>query len=150
MSEIELPKETKRDPLIHRLSRIINLGVKLLSILMVVLIIWSVVGVIYLMVKQAATPPYFVMTSDQLVALFGDFLAVLIAIEIFINIVMYLQEDVIHIQLVIATALIAVARKVIIVDYAKSDAAHLWGTGVVILSLGITYWLLNKSPKKIE
>ncbi len=38
-------------------------------------------------------------------------------IEIFINITVYLREDVIHVRLVVATALMAVARKVIVFDF---------------------------------
>lgn len=48
---------------------------------------------------------------------FGAFMAVLIAIEIFINITLYLRTDVIPVKLVVATALMAICRKVIIFDY---------------------------------
>ena len=48
-------------------------------------------------------------------------MAVLIAIEIFINIMVYLREDVIHVKIVLATTLMAIARKVIILDPDKTE-----------------------------
>ena len=48
-----------------------------------------------------------------MLATFGAFMAVLIAIEILINITIYLRDDVIHVKIVMATALMAIARKVL-------------------------------------
>ena len=48
---------------------------------------------------------------------FGAFMAVLIAVEIFINIRLYLGTNVFPVQLVVATALMAIARKVIVLDF---------------------------------
>ena len=75
---------------------------------------------------------------------FGAFLAVLIAIEIFINITVYLREDVIHVRLVVATALMAVARKVIVFDYKEIEHEYVVATAAVVLALGVTYWLIAK------
>ena len=66
----------------------------------------------------------------------------LIAIEIFINIRMYLTSNLIPVRLVIATALMAIARKVIIFDFEKLTPAYVYASAAVILALGITYWLI--------
>lgn len=68
----------------------------------------------------------------------------LIAIEIFINISMYLSTDVIPVRLVVATALMAIARKVIIFDFERITPPFLYGTAAVVMALGITYWLITK------
>ena len=73
------------------------------------------------------------------------FMAVLIAIEIFINIRLYLGTDVLPIKLVIATALMAIARKVIVLDVDKMEAPYVAAIGLVALALGVTYWLLGKT-----
>nr|WP_234402778.1 phosphate-starvation-inducible PsiE family protein [Pseudoalteromonas piratica] len=86
-------------------------------------------------------------------AVFSAFLAVLIAIEIFINIVMYLRDDVIHINLVIATTLMAIARKVILLDFSKLAPEYIWITAGLVLALGLTYWLVavkEKERKKVN
>jgi uncharacterized membrane protein (DUF373 family) len=81
---------------------------------------------------------------SDILSTFGAFLAVLIAIEIFINISMYLSTDVIPIRLVVATALMAIARKVIIFDFERIEPPYIYGSAAVVLALGITYWLLTK------
>jgi uncharacterized membrane protein (DUF373 family) len=47
---------------------------------------------------------------------------------------------------VIATALMAIARKVIIFDYNEVEASYIFGTALVVLALGITYWLISRNP----
>jgi uncharacterized membrane protein (DUF373 family) len=51
---------------------------------------------------------------------------------------------VIHAKLMVATALMVIARKVIIFDFKEIDSLHALATGVVILALGITYWLIER------
>jgi uncharacterized membrane protein (DUF373 family) len=70
-------------------------------------------------------------------------LTVLIAIEIFMNITLYLRDDVIHIKLVISTALMAIARKVIILDFDLVTPQQMLATAAVVISLGVTYWLVG-------
>jgi len=57
-----------------------------------------------------------------------------------------MRDDVIHVQLVIATALMAIARKVIALDYNTVDPAYVYATvyatGVTVLALGVTYCLV--------
>jgi len=68
----------------------------------------------------------------------------LIAIEIFINITLYLKTDVIPVRLVVATALMAISRKVIIFDFEKITPQYVLGTAAVVLALGITYWFITR------
>jgi uncharacterized membrane protein (DUF373 family) len=57
---------------------------------------------------------------------------------------MYLSTNIIPVRLVIATALMAIARKVIIFDFGEVTPPYIYGTAAVVLSLGITYWLITK------
>lgn len=74
---------------------------------------------------------------------FAAFLAVLIAIEIYQNIVLYLRADEIPIKLVIATALMAIARKLIIIDFKEITPLYVFATATVVFALGITYYLVG-------
>ena len=87
---------------------------------------------------------------ETLIATLGNFLVVLIAIEIYLNIIFYLKQDAIHVPLVIATALTAVARKVIIFDYNSVSALHILGAACVIFALGLTYWLITKKESNLQ
>lgn len=51
--------------------------------------------------------------------------------------------DVIPVKLVVATALMAIARKVIIFDFDELTPMYIFGTAAVVLALGITYWLVS-------
>ena len=90
------------------------------------------------------TPPFMMLTINDILATFGAFMAVLIAIEIFINITIYLRDDVIHVKIVMATALMAIARKVIILDFDKISPDYVWATAGVVLAMSIGYWLVVK------
>ncbi|WP_303900920.1 phosphate-starvation-inducible PsiE family protein [Thiohalomonas denitrificans] len=141
---------TQQDPLIKVLHRIISYAVRALSVLMALVILWGVADVVYVLYQRLVQPPLLMLEIQDLLATFGAFLAVLIAIEIFINITLYLRDDVIHVKLVIATALMAVARKVIVFDYQTLDPGYIWATGALLIALGITYWLVAwKHPRKV-
>ena len=145
MSEDNFPIETG-SPFINWLQKLVSFSVKVLAVLMILIILWSVIDVGVMVYDKMANPPYFRLNIEDILGIFGAFLVVLIAIEIFVNIVLYLRKDVIHLKLVLATALMAIARKVIIIDYDKVPHGHLFGIGVVIISLGIAYWLVHRPP----
>ncbi|WP_372768458.1 phosphate-starvation-inducible PsiE family protein [Pseudoalteromonas sp.] len=136
------------DKAIRFCHTVIRFCVKMLALLMTLLIIWGVLDVVYVMYTKLKSPPYFLLSISDILAVFSAFLAVLIAIEIFINIVMYLRDDVIHVNLVIATALMAIARKVIVLDFSKLAPEYIWSTAGLVLALGLTYWLVAVKEKK--
>lgn len=136
--------EVDQDPLIRFLNKVIRQAVRALAILMVLVILWGIVDVVYVLYNQLMAPPFLLLNISDLLNTFGAFLAVLIAIEIFVNITLYLRDDVIHVNLVVATALMAIARKVIVFDFKTTEAEYIWATAAVVLSLGITYWLIVK------
>lgn len=129
---------------INFLQQIILWSVKALALFMVIVIVWSTIDVGMVIVKNIFQPPYLLMPFEDIIHLFGAFLVVLIAIEIFLNIILYMRRDMDHIKLVVATALMAIARKVIILDYEKATAIQLYGIAGIIAALGVTYWLIRR------
>ncbi|GGB57898.1 hypothetical protein GCM10011316_32470 [Roseibium aquae] len=113
---------------------------------MVVVIIMGVVDVGWTLYQRVLAPPRYILTIPDILGVFGAFMAVLIAIEIFINITIYLREDVIHVKIVIATALMAVARKVIILDMEKVEPLELFGLALLVFAASGAYWLVHKTP----
>ncbi len=136
--------EEHEDPFIEFLHQIIRFAVKILAVLMVAVIVWGIGDVIYVLYQRITAPPFLLLSINDILATFGAFLAVLIAIEIFINISMYLKSDVIPVRLVVATALMAISRKVIIFDFEKITPPFVFATAAVVFALGITYWLISK------
>lgn len=126
------------------LHRAIRFAVRILSVLMVLVIFWSIADVVYVLHTKLITPPYFLLKVEDILETFGAFMLVLIAIEIFINIRLYLGSNVIPVELVIATALMAVARKIIVLDLKLVSSEQIVGLALVILALGISYWLVRQ------
>ena len=133
------------EPLVHWLLAIIRLCVRMLAVLMTLVIMWSVADVAWVLSQRALVSPTMgLLNVDDILVSFGAFMATLIAIEIFLNIVLYLRDDVLHVKLVLATALMAIARKVIVMDYKTLDPTYIWATAAVIFALSIGYWLVAK------
>jgi uncharacterized membrane protein (DUF373 family) len=133
------------DPLIRVLHRAIRLAIKMLAVLMVLVIFLGVLDVVYHLYNELTKAPLLHLTVSEIFEIFGTFMVVLIAVEIFINIRLYLGSNTLPIQLVIATALMAIARKVIVLDLKDTPAEYVFAIGAVTLVLGVTYWLVGRS-----
>jgi len=146
----KLCKEPLEDPLIRRLWSLIRLSVRILAVLMTLVIIWGILDVIWVLYQRITTPPLLLLNINDILATFGAFMAVLIAIEIFANIVIYLEYRMIHLKLVISTALMAAARKVIVLDFKEYDQGIGYALGAIIIALGVSYWLVGKHDSNNE
>lgn len=149
MKHDEIPVDHS-DPQLALMHRAIRIAVRLLAWLMVLVIFWTIADVVYVVYEALKAPPFLLLDMEDILQTFGAFLAVLIAIEIFANIRLYLGTNVVPVQLVLATALMAVARKVIVLDLDLVPAEQVVGIALVTLALGISYWLVREktSPDK--
>ncbi len=142
---------------VHRVEQFVQIIAKLLSIGILVVIVMSLYEVGYYMFVEvmrqlfAAPTPIPVDDPAQVVkfgrtlfTIFGLFLNVLIAIELLENVTAYLRKHVFQIELVIATSLIAVARKIIILDLEKTAGLDLAALAATILSLSAAYWVVKQ------
>jgi uncharacterized membrane protein (DUF373 family) len=85
-------------------------------------------------------------TGEGLIRLLDEILVILIALEVLQNLTAYLREHAVQIELVLVTALTAVARKVIVMPPGvQKNPADLIGMGVAVLSLAAAYWLVRQS-----
>jgi uncharacterized membrane protein (DUF373 family) len=76
---------------------------------------------------------------------FGLILSLLILIEFnhSIALAMRRRSGVLQVRVVILIAIIVIARKLILLDYASVGLNTLLGLGALALSLGVLYWLLT-------
>ena len=146
-SERNVPMD---DPLIRLLAKSIRYAVRILAVLMVLVIWWGIADVVYVLYTRISKHPLYLLDIGDIFATFGAFMAVLIAIEIFINITSYLRENVIHIKIVLATAFMAVARKVIVLDYKDVSSDYVFATAALMLALAVAYWLAVVKNASIE
>ncbi|MCF2146761.1 phosphate-starvation-inducible PsiE family protein [Desmonostoc muscorum LEGE 12446] len=138
---------TKDQNFMHMIENIEVLVSKVLSILMVIVILVAITDLGVFLFKELFTVPYGKFNTT-LYKIFGLFLNILIALEILENITGYLRKHVIQVELVIVTSLIAVARKIIILDLEKVPGIDIIGLGVAILSLSISYLIIRFSNSR--
>jgi len=70
-------------------------------------------------------------------------LTLMIALEVLQNITSYLRRHVVQIELVLLTAMTAVARKVIVLPHDSDQPALLVGLGLAVLALAGAFWLVR-------
>lgn len=121
---------------------------KILSIMMLLVIFLSVFQLGRVLIVELTSVSPHDYSTKVLFTIFGLFLNVLIAFEILENITAYLKKHVIQVELVIVTSLIAVARKIIILDLEKTAGIDLIALATAIFALSVSYWIVrNVTPK---
>jgi uncharacterized membrane protein (DUF373 family) len=139
----QISTATEDNNFLHGLETIEVFISKILSIAMVIVILVSVYDLGVVLYKELFMPSegFF---KETLFKIFGLFLNVLIAFELLENITAYLKKHVIQVELVIVTSLIAVARKIIILDLEKKTAMDLIGLAIAIFALSISYFIIKR------
>ena len=118
--------------------------IRALIVMMSLIILISTIELGYLLVKDIVNPPVFFLEIDELLDLFGFFLLILIGIELLETIKAYLQDKVIHSEIVLEVALIAIARKVIILDLKEYDSVVILGIAALIITIAGAYYILRQ------
>jgi len=135
-------------PFIKSFEKII---IRVLVILMAFVLLLSTVELAWVIIKDIITPPILLLEIDELLEIFGLFMLVLIGIELLETIAKtYMAESVDHAQIVMAVAIIAIARKVIILDVKDLSGLALVGIAAIILALSIGYYLIKKKGAELK
>ena len=92
----------------------------LMGLLMIVIVI-SLIDLAWLMYKSLVVTSQYLLETPKLIAVLGAFLLVLICIELLDTIKAYFKENTIHVEIVILLAIIAISRKVILLDPSGDD-----------------------------
>jgi uncharacterized membrane protein (DUF373 family) len=116
-----------------------------LMALMAIVLILATLDLVWTIVTAVTTPPLLLVTLDTLLEIFGMFLLVLVGLELLDTITAYIREHVVHAEIVILAAMIAVARKAITLDLTKSEPIVAFGLAALILALSAAYFLLRRA-----
>jgi uncharacterized membrane protein (DUF373 family) len=133
--------------MMERLTKFQNAILMVLTWMMALVVLLATAELFYIIVADVVTPPLVLLDIDQLLEIFGYFLLVLIGIELLETFKIYLEENVINVQVVLLVAIIAIARKVIILDVKSLPSMTLIGIGVIVVSLSTGYYLVKKSQQ---
>lgn len=119
-----------------------------LTILMGIVVIASTIELVYALYLDFFVRPHqdnLLISLNQLSEVFGLFFNVLIGFELFETVKMYLKDNVFHAELILLVGLIAISRKVILLDYQSMDALSIIGIAFLIGTITGGYYLLKKS-----
>jgi len=127
---------------IKKFERII---VTALIVMMGLTILLATIELAWLIIKDVITPPVILLEINELLDIFGLFLLVLLGIELVSTLKTYLTENEVRVEVVFAVALIAIGRKVIILDVKEISSLSLLGIAAIIISLSVGYFLVKRT-----
>ena len=136
--------------LYQRFEHIVILILTALIAVIVVTAVWSLsLKILFELVLSGSLDP-----SDYAVfqAVFGMIFTVIIALEFkkSLLVVAERRENVVQIRSVVIIALLAICRKIIILDLNETDASHIMAFAAVILALGVVYWLIRDCDQRFD
>ena len=119
---------------------------KVLTVVTAVVIVAALGQLIIRVAMDLISPQPANWLGDGLIKVLGDLLTVLIALEVLQNVTSYLRRHVVQLELVLVTALTAVARKVIVLPAGSENKPQLLiGLGLASIALAGAYWLVIRS-----
>ncbi|TLS69084.1 blue light sensor protein [Mariprofundus erugo] len=139
---LEMDRDDKS--LIYWLNQLVRYSVMLLAILMAVVVLYGVADVGYGLYEIMLNRPEQLMTMSGITSTFASFLAVLIAVDIFINISLYVRKHVLAVRLVVATALMAIARKIVVLEFTDIEPIYIFAMALLVAALGFSYYFLSR------
>lgn len=118
----------------------------LLAMMLLTLIISTVeLGII--IYEQIVAPPFLLLNIDNLLEIFGFFLMVVIGLELFETIKIYLEENTVHVEVVMLVAVVAVSRKIIIIDYKETEPMMNFSIAALVITLCTGYFMLKRAMR---
>lgn len=128
--------------LVHGVKKWMSFIVLILMTIIVAIAIVELGIILYLDVFDPTDDVLF-LEIDELFKIFGFFFIILIGFELIETVEMYFKDNVIHAEVVLLVAVIAVSRKVILLDLEKYDPLAIIGLGIIIIALGGCYALIK-------
>ncbi len=113
--------------------------------MMALILLLATIDLARKIVEELLSEPDILVDIDGLFSLFGSFLVVLIGIELLETIKAYLRDDVVHVEIVLLVAIIAIARKVIVLEYDESDPLTIMGIGILVVALASGYYFIKNA-----
>ncbi len=124
-----------------------RLMVGVLLVLMAGVVLLATIELAWILVQDVITPPVFLLEIQELLDLFGLFLLVLIGIELLHSVRTYVLKREFHIETVLAVAMIAVARKIIVLDPKELSPGALLGIAALVVALSFAFYIMRREDQ---
>ena len=135
--------------IVNKIEKLIYAVKKILKNNIVVMLITSLGFLVYAMYDALWLNTRYLLDTDEMIRVLGAFLLVLIGVELLDTIKAYFIENTIHVEIVVLLAIIAVARKVILLEPPKmityEYGFELMGIGIIVIGLAASYYLIKRA-----
>ena len=147
MNEQDPKEHIKIVELYHKYEEVVSIGLTgLIAVIVLIAFIRLAVDIYVLLVLNMLDP----LEHEVFKTIFGMIMTLLIAMEFKHSIIKVLErrDHVVQVKTVLLIALLALARKFIILDLKSMDAGSLAALALSLLALGIVYWLIRDREDK--
>jgi len=144
-------KKGRQDIMLKFLEKFDRIVIIILTSMMSLVVVLSILELGWTIAKDIIdnfSGPLNFMVLDNLLTILGLFLLILIGFELLETMKIYLKDDVVHVEVILLVAIIAVARKAVVLDLEKVDGITIISLGVIIIALAIGYFIIKKVHKK--
>jgi len=119
-----------------------------LLVMMAAVVLLTTIELGWILAKDVLTPPVFLLEIGEILELFGMFLLVLIGIELMHSVKIFIKRREIHLEAMLVVALVAVARKVIVLEPKDLAPEAVLGLAALALALTIGYYLVKRAGRE--
>ena len=117
----------------------------LLAMMVVVVLFGTLELGIILIQHLLGEPKWLLLDINEMFKIFGFFFMVLIGLELIETIKVYLKDEVVHAEITLLVAILAITRKVVILKVETLPPLVLIGIAAIIIALSAGYFLLKKA-----
>ncbi len=133
----------------ERYLRLLQRGIIYFTLLIIsILLMLSLIDVFLRLYDGLVNSPLREFIDQQYQELIGLFLMILIGVELLEAVKGFLKTEVLHVELVVLVAIIAISRKVIVWGLTKSTALEMLSLAAMLVALALTYWVIKICYKK--
>lgn len=115
---------------------------------MMIAVLLSTIEVGVILWEQMLEPPFMLLNVKEMLEVFGIILMVILGLELLETIKVYLQDHEIHVEVVLLVALVAVARKVIILDYKEIKPEMMLAVALLVISMSAGFYIVRRALDK--
>ncbi len=117
-----------------------------LLLMMGMVVFLGTIELLVLLLQKIFQPPIFpFLNIEEILDIFGFFLIILIGIELMEATRVYLQEEVMHVEVIFLVSIIAMTRKAIILNIKESEPMAVFALAAIIAALSLGYYFLKKA-----
>jgi uncharacterized membrane protein (DUF373 family) len=122
----------------------------ILTVLISGLIVVATAHLVLVEVRDYLLNPFTPIDFTSFQSLFGMIMTVLIALEFnhAIISILHRKDSIVQLKTVILIALLAMARKFIIIDFTGIEPLAVFGLASAVLALGLVYWLVRQQDRR--